>query len=324
MNIVASFWDHIAAESIEVDRALLPRIPERQRRRVRPIDGPITRLFKNADEHLTLADEAISMYSKEMPIPEELITSPRSPYYELARELRQIYGQGIRAARRLNEKYACTRDINEDEVEADLQKRIEKVHGRVRGTLNQLDPDVQKMVLCDLMRICYLELPGTSTGDEGYVLTQANDGVLGIASSPNGRSKGTFDILIDVLVDAGYGHRLHRNEDTIVFETISTPVAYDAESIAVRVIGGWQNVASKNEDEIQTEDHLISLAYRTVKSADHVQVRSKRMYIQDAEFGRIVNKTHVSDGNYKVLYAGTPGKSQVLHIAECGPDEKIN
>lgn len=317
MKTVASFWDHIAAESVEVDKALIPRIPERIRDRVKPTNGPITRLFQFADENLSLADEAISLYSEEMNIPEDLITSPRSPYYELARELRHMYGHGIRTARGLNEKYSRAPHVSEDEVEADLQKRIEKIHGRVRGTLNQLDPDVQKMVLYDLMRICYLELPGTSTGDSGYTLTQANDGVLGIPSSPNGRLRGTFDVLIDVLVDSGLGRRPILDEDKIVFDTVRTPIEYETEGIAVRVIGGWQNVGSLYKDEIQTEDHLISLAYRAVKDAVYVQVSSRSLYINDTLFGSIVSKAHVSDGAYKVLYPGRPGKSQVLHIAEC-------
>ena len=316
MDTVASFWKHLVSESVEVERALLHRVPENYRERIRTKDGWITRLFQFADHHLSLANEAVDRYSKEMSIPEELITSPRSPYYEVARELRRFYGHGIRTARTLNEKYSLTSNATVAEVETDLMKRIEKVHGRVRRTLSQFHPDAQKLLIRDLMRICYLELPGMAVGEDDYVLSQANDGILGISSSPNGRSRGTFDVLVDVLVDYGFGHRLHREDDRIVFETVSTPQPYEFEGIAIRVIGGWQSVASLYNDGVFTEDHLISLAYRAVKEADHVLVRSRRLYIQDTEFGRIVSHAHVADGKYKILYPGRPGKSLVMQIAE--------
>lgn len=316
MDTVSSFWEYIASESIEIDRALVPRIPERYRDKVRATDGWVTRMFQYADHHLSLADEAIDLYSKEMNIPEALITAPRSQFYEFARELRGIYGKGIRTARNLNKRFKEKTMAGEAEVDADLRNRIEKVHGRVRGALNQLEPDAQKLVVRDLMRICYLELPGSTAGENGYVLTQANDGVLSISSSPNGRSLGTWDILIDLLVDQGFGRRLNQREDRIEFETSQTPIAYEGTGFAIRVIGGWQCMAGRCTSSMPSEDKLISMAYQEVKLANSVQVNKGHLFIEGTEFGRIVNHDRVADGDYRVLYPGHPGKSQVLYISE--------
>lgn len=313
MDTVADFWDHLEFESIEVDRALLPRIPESHRDNVRTTEGWLTKLFDFAQHQLTLADEAIEGYSRQMPIPEALITAPRSSYYELAKEFRTQYGKGIRAARNQNAQYYEKHPDDLVSVETDLQSRIEKVHGSIRGQLNKLDCDTQKLVVRDLMRICYLELPGVTTGN-GYVLTQANDGILGIGSSKGGRSRGTWDVMIDMLVDQGYGKRLVMEDDRILLETPPASVEYLSDSWAIRVIGGWQTVQT---DISATEDERIALAYQTIKQSKQIKIQDRRVIIRGCEFGSIANRTHVKDGQYEVLSAGRPGKALLVQIAEC-------
>lgn len=313
MDTVAQFWDHLESDAVEVDRALLHRIPESHRDRIKTTDGWLSRLFDFAQLHLSLADDAIEEYSRRMPIPDELITAPRSPFYEIARELRSEYGRGIRAARNQNAEYKEKHPEDLVKIETDLQQRIEKVHGRIRGQLNKLDCDTQKLVVRDLMRICYLELPGVTTGN-GYTLTQANDGVLGISSSRGGRSRGTWDVMIDLLVDQGYGHRLAFDEGCIMFGSPHGAVEYHTDSMAVRIIGGWQMVET---DRSATENERIALAYQTVKRSNRVKVKGQRVFIHGSEFGRIASRTHVQDGQYQILSPGRPGKSLILQIAEC-------
>ncbi len=317
METVASFWEYIVATDVEVDNVLLPRIPERHRDKVKGKIGWLSKLFTFADENLKLADDAIAQYAREMPIPEQLITAPRSQFYEAALEIRRKYGHGLRKARHQNEELIKNASCSEFDAEADLRVRIDKVHGHIRGIINSWEADAQKLIVQDLMRICYLELPGNVTGDSGYELSQANDGVLGIPSSPSGRSRGTWDILIDLLVEQGYGRELILEDDDLRFQTYDTPKTYGSEGIAVRVIGGWQSVAEQDDDLMKLEDILIARAYRKAKHATKVEINAKAVIIDGSEFGRIVSKSSVTDGLYHIVNAGRPGKSQVFHIAKC-------
>ena len=167
------------------------------------------------------------------------------------------------------------------------------------------------------MRICYLELPGTIVGESGYELTQSNDGVLGIPSSPSGRSRGSWDIMIDLLVEQGFGRELVLEDDILTFHPYDTPRNYTSVGMAIRVIGGWRSVANENDDLQKAEDVLIARAYHKTKHAITVEIQANLVILDGAEFGRIVSKPHVSDGKYQIVNAGRPGKSQVLHIAEC-------
>jgi hypothetical protein len=317
METVASFWEYIAGSGIEVDNALLPRIPERHRDKVKGKVGWLSKLFTFADENLKLADEAITQYSCEMSIPEQLITAPRSVYYETAKEMRSKYGHGLRKARHQNEELIKSDSTGRFDADADLQVRIDKVHGHIRGILNGYDEDAQKLIVRDLMRICYLELPGNVAGDSGYELSQANDGALGIPSSPSGRSRGTWDVLIDLLVEQGFGRELVLEDDILTFHSYDTPRNYASDGMAIRVIGGWRSVANENDDLQKSEDVLIARAYHKTKHAITVEIQANLVILDGAEFGRIVSKTHVSDGKYQIVNAGSPGKSQVLHITEC-------
>ncbi|NQT64164.1 MAG: hypothetical protein HQ556_14490 [Candidatus Marinimicrobia bacterium] len=317
METVSSFWAHIADSDVEVDEALLPRIPETYRDRVKGKAGWLSKLFTFADENLKLADEAITQYSREMSIPEQLITAPRSAYYETAKEMRGKYGHGLRKARHQNQELIKSDSTGRLDADAALQVRIDKVHGHIRGILNSYEPDAQKLIVRDLMRICYLELPGTVVSASGYELTQSNDGVLGIPSSPSGRSRGTWDILIDLLVEQGFGRELVLEDDVLTFHSYDTPRNYTSDGMAIRVIGGWRSVAHENEDLLKAEDLLVARAYHKTKHAITVEIHANLVILDGAEFGRIVSKTHVSDGKYQIVNAGSPGKSQVLHIAEC-------
>jgi hypothetical protein len=317
METVASFWEYIAGSGIEVDNVLLPRIPERHRDKVKGKIGWLSKLFTFADENLKLADDAIAQYAREMPIPEQLITAPRSQLYEAAREIRSKYGHGLRKARHQNEELIKNDSCSEFDAEADLRVRIDKVHGHIRGMFNTWGTDAQKLIVQDLMRICYLELPGNVAGDSGYELSQANDGVLGIPSSPSGRSRGTWDIMIDLLVEQGFGRELIIEDDDLRFQTYDTPKTYNSEGIAVRVIGGWQNMADEKDNLTKNEDILIARAYRRAKHAVKVEINAKTMIIDGSMFGRIVSKANIADGLYRIMNAGRPGKSQVFHIAKC-------
>ncbi len=314
METVSSFWDYLGNSDFEVDQVLLPRIPERFRDNVKSKQGWLSNLYSYADEHLLLADDAITQYSREMVIPEQLITAPRSKYYEAAKDLRKEYGHGLRKARNQNEVLAKQPHSDAFNVEKDLRTRIDKVHAHIRGSLSSWESDAQKLIIRDLMRICYLELPGTVAGDSGYKLSQANDGVLGIPSSPSGRSRGTWDIMLDLLVEQGFGRELILEDEILHFQTYDTPRNYRSEGMAVRVIGGWKNVAN---DTLETEDVLIARAYCKAKDAHQVVIRARNLYIDGLEFGRIVSKAPVSDGMYNIINPGRPGKSQILHIAEC-------
>ena len=314
METVSSFWDYIANSDVEVDKVLLPRIPERYRDQVKSKQGWLSNLYRYTDEHLVLADEAIVQYTREMVIPEQLITAPRSQYYEAARELRRAYGHGQRKARHQNETIAKQQESAKFDAEKDLRTRIDKVHSHIRGLLNRWDSDGQKLIIQDLMRICYLDLPGTIVGGSGYELSQANDGVLGIPSSPSGRSRGTWDIMIDYLVEQGFGTELVFEDNVLRFQTYETPRNYASEGIVIRVIGGWKNVAAHPQE---TEDTLIARAYRRAKDANQIVIRARNLYIGGAEFGKIVSKAPIADGLYDVINPGRPGKSQILHIAEC-------
>ncbi len=317
METVASFWEYIAGSGIEVDNSLLPRIPERHRDNVKGKIGWLSKLFTFADENLKLADEAIAQYAQEMPIPEHLITAPRSQFYEAAREIRSKYGQGLRKARYQNAELIKTESAIGFDAETDLRTRIDKVHGHIRGIFNTWEPDAQKLIIQDLMRICYLELPGNVAGDSGYELSQANDGVLGIPSSPSGRSLGTWDVMIDLLVEQGFGRELILEDDDLRFQTYDTPKTYISEGIAIRVIGGWQNMADEKDNLTKNEDILIARAYRKVKQANKVEIKAKTVTIDGSTFGRIVSKASIVDGLYRIVNAGRPGKSQVFHIAKC-------
>jgi len=316
METVSSFWEYIADSDVEVDEVLMPRIPERYRDKVKSTKGWLSNLYRYADEHLLLADEAIVQYSKEMVIPEQLITAPRSQYYEAARELRREYGHGLRKARNQNETLAKQQSSGAFDAEKDLRTRIDKVHSHIRGLLNSWESDAQKLIILDLMRICYLDLSGTVVGDSGYELTQNNDGVLGIPSSPSGRSRGTWDIMIDLLVEQGFGRELTLEDDILRFHTYDTPRNYDSSGVTIRVIGGWLNVAKGRNNSTEGEDKLIARAYRKAKDATEVRIRARNLFIDGEEFGTIVSKAPVSDGQYEIINAGRPGKSQILHIAE--------
>ena len=312
METVSAFWDYMAASSVEVDNVLLPRIPESHRDLVKSKSGWLSKLYQFADHNLMLADEAIDQYSKEMPIPEELITAPRSEFYEAAKNIRRAYGQGIRKARSQNEEIRQHSQLYPVALERDLQRRIDKVHAHIRGSINQYDKDAQKLIIRDLMRICYLELAGSTAGQSGYQLTQANDGVLGIPSSSNGKSRGTWDIMIEFLVDQGFGRELVLEDGAINFLTYDIPKVYDTKSAVIRVIGGWQNVTVGSDD---SEDELIAKAYTWARQAEEVEIKSPNLLIGGKAFGRIVSKTFIEDGYYKLINLGRPGKSQLLHIA---------
>ena len=319
METVSSFWNYIANSDVEVDQVLLPRIPESFRDQVKSKQGWLSKLYRFADEHLALADKAIVQYSKEMVIPEQLITAPRSQYYEAARELRRAYGHGLRKARHQNEALAKQKSSDAFDAEKDLRTRIDKVHAHIRGSLNSWESDAQKLIILDLMRICYLDLPGTVVGNSGYELSQANDGVLGIPSSPSGRSRGTWDIMINLLVEQGYGRELILEDDILHFHTYATPRNYDSSGLTIRVIGGWLNVANDRTKSRESEDELIAKAFCKAKGATEVKIQSRNLFIDGDEFGKIVSKAPVSDGQYEIINAGRPGKSQILHIAECQP-----
>jgi hypothetical protein len=317
METVSSFWEYIADSDVEVDEVLMPRIPERYRDKVKSTKGWLSKLYRYADEHLLLADEAIVQYSKEMVIPEELITAPRSQYYEAARELRREYGHGLRKARNQNETLIKQTNSVGFDAEKDLRARIDKVHAHIRGLLNSFDADGQKLIIQDIMRICYLDLPGTIVGKSGYELSQANDGVLGIPSSPSGRSRGTWDIMINLLVEQGYGRELILEDDILHFHTYATPRNYDSSGLTIRVIGGWLNVANDRTKSRESEDELIAKAFCKAKGATEVRILARNLFIDGEEFGRIVSKAPISDGLYDIINPGRPGKSQILHIAEC-------
>jgi hypothetical protein len=259
-----------------------------------------------------LADQAIDLYTKEMPIPEELITTPRSQFYEVAKDLRRSYGQGIRKVRSQNEEIRKGDQLSPIDLDRDLQRRIDKVHAQIRGSINRYDRDAQKLIVRDLMRICYLELAGSISGQSGYELTQANDGVLGIPSSTNGRSRGTWDIMIDFLVEQRFGTELVFEDNTIKFLTYDHPRNYSPEGMVIRVIGGWQN---ESHDHQESEDDLIAKAYSRTKNAEQIEIKSRNLLIKGKCFGRIVSKASVVDGFYNVINPGRPGKSQILHIA---------
>lgn len=312
METVSAFWDYMVDSKVEVDQVLLPRIPESHRDLVKPKQGWLSNLYQYADDNLRLADAAIDHYTKEMPIPEELITSPRSDYYEVARDLRRSYGHGIRKARHQNEELCKRNQLTSIDQDRDLQTRIDKVHAHIRGLLNQFDSDAQKLIVRDLMRICYLELPGSTSGQSSYELTQANDGVLGIPSSPNGRSRGTWDIMLDFLVEQGFGREIKLDDNTIQFQSYDQPMNYTADGLVIRVIGGWQNESSGASD---SEDKLIAQAYSRAKGAAKFEIRSRNLVIDGKLFAKVVSKSHVPDGQYKMLDAGRPGKSLTLHIA---------
>ncbi len=316
METISSFWKYITASDVEVDNVLLPRIPESHRDKVKGKVGWLSQLYTFADENLKLADDAITQYTREMSIPEQLITAPRSEYYEVAREMRSKYGHGLRKARHQN-KELIKSAANDVDTEADLRVRLDKVHGHIRGILNSWEPDAQKLIVRDLMRICYLELPGKVVGESGYELTQSNDGVLGIPSSPSGRSRGTWDIMIDFLVEQGFGRELIIEDDILKFHSYATPLNYRSNGTAIRVIGGWQSVAHATDDPTKSEDILIARAYRKAKDATKLEIRTKMIIIDGSEFGRIVSKARISDGFYNIVNAGSPGKSQVFHIAKC-------
>lgn len=313
METVSAFWEYMVNSKVEVDKVLLPRIPESHRDLVKSKTGWLSELYQYADDNLMLADQAIDQYTKEMPIPEELITAPRSEFYEAAKDIRRSYGQGIRQARSQNEQIRKRNQANPIDFDRDLRRRIDKVHAHIRGTINRYDRDAQKLIVRDLMRICYLELAGTTTGQSGYQLTQANDGVLGIPTSPNGKSRGTWDIMIDYLVDQGFGRELVLEDDTINFLPYNTPKVYDPRGTVIRVIGGWQNVAADSDD---SDDELIARAYSWARQAEEVEVRSRNLLIGGKAFGRIVSKSFIEDGLYKMIKPGRPGKSQLLHIAQ--------
>ena len=312
METVSSFWEYIASSDVEVDKVLLPRIPESYRDKVSSKSGWLSRAFNYADANLQLADEAITQYTREMVIPEQLITAPRSEFYEVAKELRREYGHGLRKARHQNEELVKQQSSSEFDVEADLRVRIDKVHAHIRGSFNQWEPDVQKLIIQDLMRICYLELPGKIVGNSGYELSQSNDGVLGIPSSPSGRSRGTWDIMIDYLVEQGFGKEIIFEDNVIQFLAHNTPRNYTSDGLVIRVIGGWQN---ESQDTNQSEDELIARAYTKTKNAEQIEIRSRNLLIEGKQFGRIVSKASVVDGLYNVINPGRPGKSQILHIA---------
>ena len=312
METVSAFWDYMVASNVEVDNVLLPRIPESHRYLVKSKSGWLSKLYQYADDNLRLADQAIDLYTKEMPIPEELITAPRSQFYEVAKDLRRSYGHGIRKVRSQNEEIRKGDQLSPIDLDRDLQRRIDKVHAQIRGLINRYDRDAQKLIVRDLMRICYLELAGSITGQSGYELTQANDGVLGIPSSPNGRSRGTWDIMIDFLVEQGFGTELVFEDNTIKFLTYDHPRNYSPEGMVIRVIGGWQN---ESHDHQESEDDLIARAYSRTKNAEQIEIKSRNLLISGKAFGRIVCKSSVKDGHYKVINPGRPGKSQILHIA---------
>jgi len=312
METVSAFWDYMVASNVEVDNVLLPRIPESHRDLVKSKPGWLSKLYQYADDNLRLADQAIDLYTKEMPIPEELITAPRSQFYEVAKDLRRSYGQGIRKARHQNDEISIRNQINPVDLDRDLQRRINKVHAQIRGSINRYDRDAQKLIVRDLMRICYLELTGSVSGQSGYELTQANDGVLGIPSSPNGRSRGTWDIMIDFLVEQRFGTELVFEDNTIKFLTYDHPRNYSPEGMVIRVIGGWQN---ESHDHQESEDDLIAKAYSRTKNAEQIEIKSRNLLIKGKCFGRIVSKASVVDGFYNVINPGRPGKSQILHIA---------
>jgi hypothetical protein len=312
METVSAFWDYMVASNVEVDNVLLPRIPESHRDLVKSKPSWLSKLYQYADDNLMLADQAIDQYTKEMPIPEELITAPRSQFYEVAKDLRRSYGQGIRKVRSQNEEIRKGDQLSPIDLDRDLQRRIDKVHAQTRGSINRYDRDAQKLIVRDLMRICYLELAGSLTGQSGYELTQANDGVLGIPSSPNGRSRGTWDIMIDFLVEQGFGTELVFEDNTIKFLTYDHPRNYSPEGMVIRVIGGWQN---ESHDHQESEDDLIARAYTKTKNAERIEIRSRNLLILGKQFGRIVSKASVVDGFYNVINPGRPGKSQILHIA---------
>ena len=312
METVSAFWDYMVASKVEVDSVLLPRIPERHRDLVKSKSGWLSKLYQYADNNLMLADQAIDLYTKEMPIPEELITAPRSQFYEVAKDLRRSYGQGIRKVRSQNEEIRKGDQLSPIDLDRYLQRRIDKVHAQIRGSINRYDRDAQKLIVRDLMRICYLELAGSVSGQSGYELTQANDGVLGIPSSTNGRSRGTWDIMIDFLVEQGFGTELVFEDNAIKFLTYDHPRNYSPEGMVIRVIGGWQN---ESQDTNQSEDELIARAYTKTKNAEQIEIRSRNLLIKGKQFGRIVSKASIVDGIYNVINPGRPGKSQILHIA---------
>jgi len=312
METVSAFWDYMVASDVEVDNVLLPRIPESHRDLVKSRSGWLSKLYQYADDNLMLADQAIDLYTKEMPIPEELITAPRSQFYEVAKDLRRSYGQGIRKVRSQNEEIRKGDQLSPIDLDRDLQRRIDKVHAQIRGSINRYDRDAQKLIVRDLMRICYLELAGSVSGQSDYELTQANDGVLGIPSSPNGRSRGTWDIMIDFLVEQGFGTELIFEDNAIKFLTYDHPRNYSPEGMVIRVIGGWQN---ESQDTNESEDKLIARAYTKTKNAKQIEIRSRNLLIKGKQFGRIVSKASVVDGFYNVINTGRPGKSQILHIA---------
>ena len=119
--------------------------------------------------------------------------------------------------------------------------------------------------------------------------------------------------MIDLLVEQGYGKRVVLDDDRILFETPVEPVEYCSDSLALRVIGGWQTVQA---EEMATEDDRITLAFQTIKHSKQLRIQDRRVIVRGNEFGSVANRSHVKDGHYQILSPGRPGKSLIIQIAE--------
>jgi len=357
-----NYWKSTARKKMVGDSGIIHRAPKKLREELTFTDGPVAQVkdfvqlgMKNANEFMTHYFET----RDQMVIPDELI-HPRTPMYDVAQAFRGQYGSLTRAAIAAAGKRAYKERDNYKFDPVDYKgKLISRVESKMRGVFSQYTPEQQKLLVMDLMRLCYSELVGkvytveievkdadgnVSVVEEERELTQNNDGVLGIPSSAKGLNRGTWDVLLDILGDFGYGTTYEvvdtAMEDKAVYALVDAifgsktyagktkdgvnvvgmsgleEADYDANGISAQLWGHWRNLANKEgagkdlSDKVR--DKFIKRSHRQLQVARTVEVRGNNVFVpsRDDVFSKIKSTGGVLvDGTYQVVTVGDAGRT---------------
>lgn len=336
MSTINAFWEHLADSNVAVEKCLLRRLPKRIRDDISVIDGELTGLVTRINTVFEEANRDFQAFIEDFPIAAEFKTT-KNCLYPIARDINKVYGATMA-------RIMATEELDDDH-ELRHREQIDRLHAKIRGILACYTNSEQMMITECLMFIRYTERPGKMTGD--FLLTQANDGVLGIPSSPTGANRGTVDILIDYLVDRGYGVALEQHVDPLVHSAINTlfgladkvvqtvqtsnnavsRIKYspgnfplECRGRAVRIYGVWRQLAEtldldpRHLNEGETEQ-LIEMAHEFISALESIRVCKGHVYDGERRLGTLAERTRMPDGNYKILATSDVGKSITLYLA---------
>lgn len=337
MDTIRKFWDFIKAEKIKVETCLQYRVPERIRDDVRYIDGPLTDLYGDLRAYLRLCDVNFKEWTKNMPIPEEL-TMYKDAWYNVASQLRVDYGAGVQDIRRRTDNAAALakKEQREFDREAYSRRLFDRLHASTRKEFARYTADEQKLIVRNLMHYCYVTQVGKVTRG-GYMLTQNNDGILGVPSSLTGKSIGIVDVLLDLLPELGFGtsvevvelesfhytdqgmvaitadgkgwDEMHISPQQVVVRRTPEPREYDTRGLAVIGYGFWAQLAEEEgitDPSDRDINVLIARAQQRIAELKEITVKHGDFFDGDQRLGRMGGKSRLDDGIYTLLSVGRP------------------